>query len=187
MSIEISYTRHGTILIRCGKETVEVPLSQPFEPSAQKGTPDSDKDSIPPTKPAEHNESPKPFPFPKIRIGSPKGGPRVMAIITKDGLDTPDWEPTTEIELAIYKMPDYPLGIVMQIDELQRLAPRDIQKRLTRLRSQLPNIQPHVLEVVMSPMQTNQAIDVEKLRAIVADNQAGLSAIRLHFTPEIKT
>ncbi len=174
MSIEISYTGHGTIRIRCGKETVEVPLSPPFEPPAQKGTHESEKDSISPTT------------SPVRGPGAPKGGPRVMAIITKDGLDTPDWEPTTEIERAIYKMPDYPLGVVIQIDELQRLDPRDIQKSLTKLRSQLPNIQPHVLEVLVSPRQTNQAIDVEKLQAIVADSQAGLSAIRLHFTPDIK-
>ncbi|MGZ5131263.1 MAG: hypothetical protein ACXWJ1_08240 [Caldimonas sp.] len=180
MSIEISYTNHGTIRIQCGSDVVEVPYpgGWPPAPPASPPAPDPPAPRGGPTigsfpgspVPGGPRRSPPPY-------GTPKQPPAVTGVVTI-GLGRRFENPGDPVWSWYENSPCMRLSITEVLDQGAR---SELRGKLLAQRSLIAGLgpDPMFLNVEIRPDEMAGTIDLAKMQSIVQDASLGIDGIRL--------
>ena len=190
MTIELTFTENGTIRIRCGDETLEVPfihlrdhpLTGATDPNPPEKTPDPKKRE---EEEGSRGRSTLPGDHPVVH-GRPKPSPGVaglVGIVTKsddhdltlDVFTRRTFGPTTSLPEAMISLEDF-----------QTMSPNQLASAIENIRSnsQQAVAQPMILDVGVRTTPNAQPFELQTLVKIVATAEYGLLAIRLLEVPE---
>jgi hypothetical protein len=175
MSIDYTFTRHGTIQIECGDEWIEVRLPGVGGSAKPKPAPPAPEAQDPPPKarpaglPSEGRQAPEPEPF---------TAPGVMSIISSAR------KPKDTKDLFMFDVSDIEHMDLSQFEHLDltdmQRAIRDQMARVTRSMGEIK-----LLEVDIGPLSENSTAALTNLQKLLREPDSGIDALRLWRNDEI--
>ena len=176
MSIDYTFTAHGTIQIECGDDWIEVRLPGAGGAKPRRPPPAPDPEDPPPkTRPASLPTEDKQAPEPE-----PPTGPGVMSIIS-NARKPKNTEKLFELDVSDLGIEHIDLSLFEHLDLTHmQLAIREQMPRVTRSMGKIK-----VLEVDVGRLSKDSTAALSNLRKLLNEPQSGIDALRLWHSDEI--
>lgn len=175
MSIDYTFTQHGTIQIECGDEWIEVRL-----PSASGGA----KPKPAPPVPDAQDPPPKATPIGLPSEGKqaqepePPTGPGVMSIISNAR------KPKNTKDFFVFDVSDIEYMDLSQFEHLDVTdMQRAIREQMVRVTRNMGKIK--VLEIDVGPLSKNSTAALSNLQKLLKEPDSGIDALRLWHNDKI--
>ena len=175
MSIDYTFTQHGTIQIECGDEWIEVRLPSASGDAKLKPAPPAPDAQDPPPKatpiglPSEGKQAHEP---------EPPTGPGVMSIISSAR------KPKNTKNLFMLDIADIEHMDLSQFEHLDVTdVQREIREQMARVTRSMGKIK--VLEVDVGPLSNNSTAALSNLQKLLKEPDSGIDALRLWHNGKI--